>query len=105
MDDVGLWKSRVGGVLRAELIDRSLKAQTDVVLLNGGGDGEIDDGLRHRGIYKLYRSTAEQISIAVEDDVAAAEVDAAEDDGFGGCATDLKISRTANAKSAADEIN
>jgi hypothetical protein len=104
VDDIGLGKGRVGSVLRAQLIDGSLEAEADVVLLNGGGDREINDGLSHSGIDELDGAAGEEIAIAVEDDVTAAQVDAAKDDGFGSGSADLKASCSANAESAADEI-
>jgi len=59
MDDVSRGQRWIGAVLRAQLIDRTLKTETDVVLLNRSGEGEIGDRLGHRGIYELDRAAGE----------------------------------------------
>jgi hypothetical protein len=67
MDDVSRGQRWIGAVLRAQLIDRTLKTETDVVLLNRSGEGEIGDRLGHRGIYELDRAAGENETVSVED--------------------------------------
>src|SRR5262249_5476569 len=104
MDDVCLGESGAGCVLRTHLIDGALKAETEIVLLDFGGEGEVDDRLCDRGVYELNGSTGEDVAIALKDDVSTGEIDAAKDDGFRGGATNLEVRAASDAESTADEI-
>ncbi len=105
MNDVSGRQSRIGAVLRAQLVDRAFKTEIDVVLLNRGGECEMYDRLGHRGIDELDGAAVENETISVEDDVAAAEIGAPQNDRVCNRSAYLKICRPVDTERAADQVH
>ena len=76
MNDVRRWQRRVRCILRAQLIDRTIEPEIDVVLLDGCGQREVYYWLGDRWIDKLNRPAREDKSISIQNDVATGKIGA-----------------------------
>jgi hypothetical protein len=92
VDDVGRRQRWIGAVLCAQLIGRSAKVQIDFVFLDVRSQSHVQNWLRLRRIYKLDGAARENIAVPAQNHVAAAQIDAAENYGFGGGSANLKVS-------------
>ena len=74
-------------------------------MLNRGGKSQIDNGLGHRRVDELHRAAGEDKTIAIEDDVSAGEIGAAENDWVRNRSAHLQVGRPTDAERAADEVH
>ena len=88
-----------------QLIHRPIEPQVDVILLNRCIKSHIYDRLRFHGIDELHRACCQDKTTVVNDDVTAAQIDASQNHRVGRCTPYLKVRRSTNAESPADEVH
>src|SRR6185369_8416841 len=103
VNDVGRWQGWVRTVLGVQLLVRSLESHADVVLLNCGGQGQVDYRFGLGWIDELNRPANEKVPTAVEDDISPSQDGPAEDHGFRDGAAYLEIRGPANTQRSADQ--
>ena len=87
------------------MIGRSIELKIDVVLLNGGVGCDIHGRLGTRRIRKVNRAGLENIAVPHKNQVATAQVNAAQNHGFIGGATHIQIGIALQAQFPAHQID
>ena len=70
---------------------RSIEAHHDVVFLDRRAHGHVDYGLCLIWIHEVERAAFQDVTVALEDQIAAGEIHATKHNRFGGRASDFQV--------------